>query len=139
MNSIADKLINPILELTGVGIEFPTPKGPFKALTDVNLKISKGEMISLIGHSGCGKSTVLNIVAGLLQATEGGAVLEGKEVNDRNHCCAYFLLVLLSAIHGLFMDDRRYLLLFSLGAPGQAHSNSAIERISSGFNPCSMP
>jgi nitrate/nitrite transport system ATP-binding protein len=39
-------------------------------------------MISLIGHSGCGKSTVLNIVAGLLQATEGGAVLEGKEVNE---------------------------------------------------------
>jgi nitrate/nitrite transport system ATP-binding protein len=74
--------INPILELTGVGIEFPTPKGPYKALTDVNLKIAKGEMISLIGHSGCGKSTVLNIVAGLLQATEGGAVLEGKEVNE---------------------------------------------------------
>ncbi|MBQ0731928.1 MAG: ABC transporter ATP-binding protein, partial [Oleispira antarctica] len=45
-------------------------------------KIAKGEMISLIGHSGCGKSTVLNIVAGLLQATEGGAVLEGKEVNE---------------------------------------------------------
>ena len=77
-----NKVINPILELTGVGIEFPTPKGPFKALTDVNIKIAKGEMISLIGHSGCGKSTVLNIVAGLLQATEGGAVLEGKEVNE---------------------------------------------------------
>ena len=79
---LTNKSINPILELTGVGIEFPTPKGPFKALTDVNLKIAKGEMISLIGHSGCGKSTVLNIVAGLLQATEGGAVLEGKEVNE---------------------------------------------------------
>jgi len=82
MNSITDNTINPILELTGVGIEFPTPKGSFQALTDVNLKIAKGEMISLIGHSGCGKSTVLNIVAGLLQATEGGAVLEGKEVNE---------------------------------------------------------
>jgi nitrate/nitrite transport system ATP-binding protein len=81
-SSTIDKSINPILELTGVGIEFPTPKGPYRALTDVNLKIAKGEMISLIGHSGCGKSTVLNIVAGLLQATEGGAVLEGKEVNE---------------------------------------------------------
>jgi nitrate/nitrite transport system ATP-binding protein len=81
-SSTIDKSINPILELTGVGIEFPTPKGPYKALTNVNLKIAKGEMISLIGHSGCGKSTVLNIVAGLLQATEGGAVLEGKEVNE---------------------------------------------------------
>jgi nitrate/nitrite transport system ATP-binding protein len=82
MMNTPNKIINPILELTGVGIEFPTPKGSFKALTDVNLKIAKGEMISLIGHSGCGKSTVLNIVAGLLQATEGGAVLEGKEVNE---------------------------------------------------------
>ncbi|TCS43240.1 ABC transporter ATP-binding protein [Reinekea marinisedimentorum] len=70
------------LELTGVGIEFPTPKGAFRALENVNLKINKGEFISLIGHSGCGKSTVLNIVAGLHQATEGGALLDGKEVNE---------------------------------------------------------
>ena len=70
------------LELAAVGIEFPTPKGPFRALENVNLKINKGEFISLIGHSGCGKSTVLNIVAGLHQATEGGALLDGKEVNE---------------------------------------------------------
>lgn len=70
------------LELTGVTIEFPTPKGSFKALDDVNLKIKKGEFISLIGHSGCGKSTVLNIVAGLHRATTGGVVLDGKEVNE---------------------------------------------------------
>ena len=38
--------------------------------------------MSLIGHSGCGKSTVLNIVAGLYRATEGGVCLEGKEVCD---------------------------------------------------------
>lgn len=70
------------LELTQVGIDFPTPKGPFNALKDVNLKIAKGEFVSLIGHSGCGKSTVLNIVAGLHQATSGGVVLNGKEVNS---------------------------------------------------------
>lgn len=70
------------LELTQVGIDFPTPKGPFTALRDVNLKIAKGEFISLIGHSGCGKSTVLNIVAGLYQATQGGVILDGHEVNE---------------------------------------------------------
>ncbi|WP_428980159.1 ABC transporter ATP-binding protein [Catenovulum adriaticum] len=70
------------LEFTQVGIEFPTPKGPFCALKDVNLKIEKGEFISLIGHSGCGKSTVLNIVAGLYQATNGGVLLDNKEVNQ---------------------------------------------------------
>jgi len=71
-----------LLDITGVSIEFKTDKGPFKALDNVNLKIAEGEYVSLIGHSGCGKSTVLNIVAGLLQATTGGVVLEGKEVNE---------------------------------------------------------
>ncbi len=70
------------LELSKVGIEFPTPKGPFCALQNVDLKIQKGEFVSLIGHSGCGKSTVLNIVAGLYQATTGGVMLNGREVNE---------------------------------------------------------
>src|SRR5690554_2779953 len=70
------------LELSGVEMAFATPKGPFIALDNVNLKIRKGEFITLIGHSGCGKSTVLNIVAGLLQASKGGCVLDGHEVNS---------------------------------------------------------
>lgn len=70
------------LELSNVSIEFPTTKGSFKALDDVNLIIDKGEFVSLIGHSGCGKSTVLNIVAGLYQATRGGVLLDGREVNE---------------------------------------------------------
>ncbi|MCK7545194.1 ABC transporter ATP-binding protein [Marinobacter bryozoorum] len=70
------------LELTGVQMAFDTPTGPFIALDDLNLKIGKGEFVSLIGHSGCGKSTVLNIVAGLLKATRGGCVLDGHEVNE---------------------------------------------------------
>lgn len=70
------------LELSQVGIDFPTPKGPFTALKDVNLRINKGEFVSLIGHSGCGKSTVLNIVAGLHQATTGGVILDNQEVNE---------------------------------------------------------
>jgi nitrate/nitrite transport system ATP-binding protein len=70
------------LEISQVGIEFPTDDEPFRALQNVNLGINKGEFISLIGHSGCGKSTVLNIVAGLYEASEGGVILEGKEVNE---------------------------------------------------------
>ena len=70
------------LEISQISIEFPTPAGPFKALDNVSLQIAKGEFVSLIGHSGCGKSTVLNIVAGLYQATSGGVILDGKEVND---------------------------------------------------------
>jgi nitrate/nitrite transport system ATP-binding protein len=69
------------LELSDVGIEFPTDNGPFCALKGVNLKIDEGDFVSIIGHSGCGKSTVLNIVAGLYDATYGGVILEGKEVS----------------------------------------------------------
>ncbi|MBO1894609.1 ABC transporter ATP-binding protein [Shewanella sp. BF02_Schw] len=68
------------LEISGVDMVFPTPTGSFTALKDVNLKINKGEFISLIGHSGCGKSTVLNIVAGLYQASSGGVILKSTEV-----------------------------------------------------------
>ena len=68
------------LDLEAIGIVFPTARGPFRALQDINLKVNQGEFISLIGHSGCGKSTVLNIVAGLLDATEGLCLLKDKEV-----------------------------------------------------------
>lgn len=68
------------LDISGVDMVFPTPKGAFTALKDVNLKINQGEFVSLIGHSGCGKSTVLNIVAGLYQASSGGVILKNTEV-----------------------------------------------------------
>ena len=73
---------NPNLDISGVGIEFDTNGKKFRALQKVNLKVEKGEFVSLIGHSGCGKSTVLNIVAGLHRATEGGVCLESREVSD---------------------------------------------------------
>lgn len=76
-----DNAMEKFLEISRIGICFNTDSGSFRALEDVSLNIGQGEFISLIGHSGCGKSTVLNIVAGLLRATEGGVILNGKEVN----------------------------------------------------------
>lgn len=70
------------LNIDHVSMVFDTPSGPFKALDEVHLVIEKGEYVSLIGHSGCGKSTVLNVVAGLLKASTGGVVLDGTEVDE---------------------------------------------------------
>lgn len=69
------------LSLENMNITFDTDNGPLNVLDDISLQIEKGQFISLIGHSGCGKSTVLNIVAGLLQASSGGVLLENREVD----------------------------------------------------------
>jgi nitrate ABC transporter ATP-binding subunit len=68
------------LELTGLSRVFPTPAGPFIAVKDVNALVEAGEFVAILGHSGCGKSTVLSIVAGLDEATLGGVVIDGKQV-----------------------------------------------------------
>jgi nitrate/nitrite transport system ATP-binding protein len=70
------------LSLENLSISFDTEHGPLQVLDDVSLKLSKGEFVALIGHSGCGKSTVLNIVAGLLRASTGGVLLENQEVTE---------------------------------------------------------
>ncbi|ENC6722260.1 ABC transporter ATP-binding protein [Vibrio harveyi] len=70
-----------LLDLTRLGMRFPTPDGEFIALKNVDLQINKGEFVSLIGHSGCGKSTVLNLVAGLHMPTDGGVIVDGREVS----------------------------------------------------------
>lgn len=59
---------------------FATPRGPAVIVKDFNLSIKKGEFVCLIGHSGCGKSTVLSMVAGLSEVTEGGIILASKEL-----------------------------------------------------------
>ena len=59
---------------------YPTPKGPLTVVDGFDLNMRRGEFISLIGHSGCGKSTVLTMVAGLTDVSMGGIVLDGREV-----------------------------------------------------------
>jgi nitrate/nitrite transport system ATP-binding protein len=59
---------------------YPTPNGPLTVVDGFDLLMRKGEFVSLIGHSGCGKSTVLSMVAGLNDVTSGGIVLDNKEV-----------------------------------------------------------
>ena len=68
------------LELTGLAKVFETPSGPHTAVTDVNARIAEGEFVAILGHSGCGKSTVLAMIAGLERATRGGVVIDGREV-----------------------------------------------------------
>jgi nitrate ABC transporter ATP-binding subunit len=68
------------LELTGLCKVFPTPTGSFVAVKDVNATVDAGEFVAILGHSGCGKSTVLSMLAGLDRATLGGVVIDGTQV-----------------------------------------------------------
>ena len=70
------------LEITGMSKVFMTPSGPYTAVKNVNAMIRDGEFVCILGHSGCGKSTVLSIIAGLQRATLGGVAIDGREVNE---------------------------------------------------------
>ncbi len=69
------------LDISAVDMQFTRDGQTNPVLQGIDLQVQRGEFIALIGHSGCGKSTVLNIVAGLLQPTAGGVILDGREVN----------------------------------------------------------
>ena len=69
------------LEFFNVSKVYPTPKGPLTVVENFNLLMNKGEFISLIGHSGCGKSTALTMAAGLNSISNGGIVLDGREID----------------------------------------------------------
>jgi nitrate/nitrite transport system ATP-binding protein len=68
------------LDFSQVKKVYPTPKGALTVVDGFDLKVKKGEFISLIGHSGCGKSTVLSMAAGLSEISLGAVILDGKEV-----------------------------------------------------------
>lgn len=69
------------LEFFALHKVYPTPKGPLTVVEDFNLLMDKGEFVSLIGHSGCGKSTVLTMAAGLNAISKGGIVLDNREID----------------------------------------------------------
>ena len=70
------------LEFSQLKKVYPTPKGPLTVVDGFDMKMSKGEFITLIGHSGCGKSTVLSMVAGLNPITEGAIILDGTHITE---------------------------------------------------------
>lgn len=71
---------NRYLEFSQTEKTYPTPDGPLTVVEEFDLTLHKGEFVTLIGHSGCGKSTVLSMTAGLNDITKGGIVLDGKHI-----------------------------------------------------------
>jgi nitrate ABC transporter ATP-binding subunit len=70
----------PLLTLAGVGKIYPTKRGPYTVLENINAEFYSGEFVCVIGHSGCGKSTLLNMIAGFTKATSGEICLRSEPI-----------------------------------------------------------
>jgi len=70
----------PLLRFEQLGMVYPTPRGPYPVLENINLEVNQGEFVCVIGHSGCGKSTLLNMVSGFATPTSGRVLLDGKPI-----------------------------------------------------------
>jgi nitrate ABC transporter ATP-binding subunit len=77
-----NRLDERFLEFSRLTKTYPSPSGEAVIVRDFDLTIRKGEFVCLIGHSGCGKSTVLSIAAGLLPVTSGGVVVDNREITE---------------------------------------------------------
>ncbi len=73
-----------IIHLKNVGKTYVTPSGPFTALDDIDLSVTRGEYIAVIGKSGSGKSTLLNMITGIDRSTSGNIVVDGVTLNTLN-------------------------------------------------------
>jgi nitrate ABC transporter ATP-binding subunit len=73
--------VGAFVEIAALGKTYPTPAGPAEILRDFTLYVAEGEFVCLLGHSGCGKTTVLSILMGLNQPSTGGVVIDGREID----------------------------------------------------------
>ena len=70
-----------MLRIESLAKIYPTPKGDYTVLSDLQLNVKQSEFISIIGHSGCGKSTLLTMIAGLNDISAGKIKVDGKEIH----------------------------------------------------------
>ena len=84
-------MASPKLRIDDVSMTFATPGGAFEALAHVTLSVPAGRFVSLIGSSGCGKSTIFNIVAGLQEPTDGRVMIDGIDATGTIGRVGYML------------------------------------------------
>src|SRR2546422_2452396 len=75
------------VQLESVGLSF----GPYDAIHNVSFDVPRGQFVALVGPTGCGKSSVLNLVAGLLKPSTGSVWIAGRPLDSINRDAAYML------------------------------------------------
>ena len=116
MNSAIDKASVPTLQLIGVTKAFTARNATVEALKDIDLSVHQGEFVVVVGSSGCGKTTLLNLIAGFEQPTQGQVLVDGKPVSgpgfDRmmmfqDHALFPWLTVIENVMFGLKHQQHR--------------------------------
>jgi oligopeptide transport system ATP-binding protein len=74
-----------LLDVRGLEVHFPTPRGVVRAVDGVDLSLQPGETLGLVGESGCGKSTAARGITGLIPPTAGSVLFEGREMTTLDH------------------------------------------------------
>ncbi|WP_295647471.1 ABC transporter ATP-binding protein [uncultured Dietzia sp.] len=77
------------VDLKNVTVAFPGDEGPTVVVDDFSLEVEPGEFLVLVGRSGCGKTTILNLVAGVLDATMGAVSVYGKKPSEQRSILGY--------------------------------------------------
>ena len=75
-----NETITPVYRLNRVHKAFPENKGPVRILEDISFEIRAGESAAIVGASGCGKTTLLHMMAGLDKPTSGEIIFQGKDL-----------------------------------------------------------
>jgi len=70
-----------LIRLEGVSLSYPPASAPFRALRDVDLSVHRGEHVAIVGRSGSGKSSLLNLITGLDRPSAGSVIVDGTEVH----------------------------------------------------------
>jgi putative ABC transport system ATP-binding protein len=81
---IPQRQIAPLIEMQGVVKDYPTANGSFRALKGIDLKIYPGEFVAVVGKSGAGKTTLMNMLTGVDHLSEGEVWIDGTPVHALN-------------------------------------------------------
>jgi nitrate ABC transporter ATP-binding subunit len=81
-STVSLKTSQAFLEIDQVSKTYDTPKGVYTVLDDVSLTVDEGEFVCVIGHSGCGKTTLLDMVSGFRQPSSGEVRLAGQKIES---------------------------------------------------------
>jgi NitT/TauT family transport system ATP-binding protein len=91
VDAVSEGATMPKVELRHVNLRYFSAEGETEALSDISFAVAPGEFVSIIGQSGCGKSTVLSLISGILQPTDGELLVDGRRVSGPSRKVGYML------------------------------------------------